>query len=256
MTEPNRTDAARPAGAGGAVRGDDESDVEQHADRAERLQERLAIPVLIAALASVPAVFLTLFDDPAESIGSVINTLSGAVLIAEAVVLLAVSENRLQWLRDNLWLVGLALLMIPAIIFAVGPVQLLRLVRLVGALRIIRVRRILKAGKIVRRRAGLDQLWQRAISVGISLLVAGFVAVVLADPTSQSRQLMEDMLGLSGPVPAIVAGVLLGGATLIVALNRGEDEEDLDGEEADEVEAGSDPAADEVEAGRDRAADD
>ena len=207
-----------------------------HADRADRLQERLAIPVLVAALASVPAVFLTLFDDPAQTVGSVINSLSGAVLIAEAVVLLAVSENRLRWLRENLWLVALAVLMLPAIVFAVGPVQLLRLLRLVGALRIIRVRRILKAGKIVRRRAGLDRLWQRVISVGISVLVAGFVAVVLTDPTSESRQLMEDVIGVTGPVPAIIAGVVLGVATLIVALNRGGEQDEEDDEP--EAEAG------------------
>ena len=193
-------------------------------DRADRLQERLAVPVLIAALASVPAVFLTLFDDPARTAGTVLNTLSGAVLIAEAVVLLAVSDHKLTWLRRNLWLVGLAVVMIPAVIFAVGPVQLLRLVRVVGALRIIRVGRILKAGRIVRERAGLDAIWQRVIGIGVTLLVAGFVAVVLSDPTSYSRQVLDGALDRVGIVGVILAGAVLAIATYIVRTNRNGDE--------------------------------
>lgn len=226
-------DAAAETGPAGAARATDRAPdpgpaesrqrPEGHGDRAERLQERLAIPVLVAALASVPAVFLTLFDDPARTVGSVLNGVSGAVLIAEAVVLLAVSEHRLRWVRENLWLVALAVLMIPAIVFAIGPVQLLRLLRLVGALRIIRVRRILRAGTILRNRAGLDQLWQRVIGVAVSLLVAGFVAVVLADPTSQSRQFIDEVVGVTGPVPVVIAGIVLAGATLVVYLNRGDE---------------------------------
>ena len=193
-------------------------------DRADRLQERLAVPVLIAALASVPAVFLTLFEDPARLAGTVLNTLSGAVLIAEAVVLLAVSEHKLTWIRRNLWLVALAVVMIPAVVFAVGPVQLLRLVRVVGALRIIRVGRILKAGRIVRERAGLDALWQRVIGIGVTLLVAGFVAVVLSDPTSYSRQALEGALDRVGIVGVMLAGAVIAIATFIVRTNRNGDE--------------------------------
>lgn len=212
-------------------------------DRADRLQERLAIPVLVAALASVPAVFLTLFDGTAETVGTTINTASGAVLVAEAAVLFLVSENRLQWLRRNWWLVALAVIIIPAVLFAFAPVQLLRLVHLVrmaGALRIIRVKRILKAGRILRKRADLDHGWQRAIGVLVSLLVAGFVAVVLADPTSESRQLVENVVDLPGPLLAIVAGGLVGAATFVVARSRGDDGE-ADDEDAAERE-GADEA--------------
>jgi CsoR family transcriptional regulator, copper-sensing transcriptional repressor len=206
-----------PAETGDEVAGD------EHVDRADRLQERLAVPVLIAALASVPAVFLTLFDGTANTVGSVVNALSGAVLVAEAVVLFAVSEHRLRWLRQNLWLVALAVVMVPAVLFAVGPVQLLRLLRVAGALRIIRVGRIFKAGRIVRQRAGLDEVWQRVVGFGVTLLVAGFVAVVLADPTSESRQLLEGVAEFAGPVGIVVAGGLLAAATLIVLLARREE---------------------------------
>jgi CsoR family transcriptional regulator, copper-sensing transcriptional repressor len=196
-----------------------------HVDRAERLQDKLALPVLVAALASVPAVFLTLFEGTAAQVGATVNTLSGAVLIGEAVVLLAVSEDRRAWMRRNRFLVLLAIVMIPAVVFAVGPVQLLRLVRTVGALRIIRARRILKAGKIVRERAQLNETWQRITGLGISVLVAGFVVIVLSDPTSQSRQIVDGTMDRVGAMAALLAGGVLAVATWVVLSNRSKDEE-------------------------------
>lgn len=189
-------------------------------DRADVLQERLAVPVLVAALASIPAVFLTLFDDPARTAGAVLNTLSGAVLVAEVVVLFAVSERKWAWLKRNRALVGMAGLVVPAVVFAVGPVQLLRLVKVVGALRIIRVGRILKAGRVVRERAGLGERWQKVVGFGVSVLVAVFVAVVLSDPTSHSRQMLDGALGWLGITGVILAGAVLGIATYVVRTTR------------------------------------
>ncbi len=218
----------------------------EHEDRADRLAERIAIPVLIAALASVPAVFLTLFDDPYQTVGEGLNTLSGGVLIAETVVLLAVSENRWAWVKRNKWLVLLAAAIIPAIVFAVGPVQLLRLLRIAGALRIIRVKRIFKAGKIVQERAGLNKRWERVIGVAVTVLCAAFVAVMLADPTatrelsrfgSESQDALSNVVNRLGWIGMVVAGVILFGATYIVWNNRNRDDEVAD--------ASDDQAADE-----------
>jgi CsoR family transcriptional regulator, copper-sensing transcriptional repressor len=195
-------------------------------DRADRWQERLALPVLIAALASVPAVFLTLFDDPFETVGSTVNMVSGGVLVAEAVVLFAVADHRLRWLRRNWWLVALAVVIVPAVIYAVAPVQLLRLLyvlRAVGALRIIRVKRIFKAGRILRNRAGLNRWWQRVIGFLVSGLIAVFVAIVLADPSSQSRQLLDGAIDRLGVAGILAAGALLAGATWVVFRARGEE---------------------------------
>ncbi|MFO7961863.1 MAG: hypothetical protein R6U94_13040 [Nitriliruptoraceae bacterium] len=196
-------------------------------DRADRVAERLAIPVLIAALASVPAVFLTLFDGPYATIGNGLNTLSGAVLIAETLVLFAVSEHRLAWLRRNRWLVLLAMAVVPAVLFAVGPVQLLRLtrvahaIRVVGAVRIIRVGRIMKAGRILRERAELDARWQRLIAVGVTLLAAAFAGIVLADPTSASGGVLRSAVSVVGIPGVLVGGGILGVATYVVRTNQG-----------------------------------
>ena len=215
-------------------------------DRADRLAERIAVPVLVAALASVPAVFLTLLDEPYQTIGEGLNTLSGGVLIAETVVLLAVSENRWAWIKRNKWLVALAAAVIPAVVFAVGPVQLLRLVRVAGALRIIRVKRIFKAGKIVQERAGLSKAWERVIAVGVTLLCAAFVAVMLADPTAtgellklgtESQDAWSNVVNRLGRVGVIVAGLIVFTATLLV-FNHRRNKSQGDGDDEDNADAG------------------
>lgn len=224
----------QPRASSEATEEDAETTEEVARDRADRVAERLAIPVLVAALASVPAVFLTLFDEPYETIGNGINTLSGAVLIAETVVLFAVSQDRLSWLKRNKWLVLLAVAIIPAVVFAVGPVQLLRLtrvahaIRMVGAVRIIRVGRIMKAGRILRERAGLDARWQKVIAFAATILAAAFVAVILADPTSASGGALRSVVDVVGIPGVLLAGLILGGATYVVRTQLQQREEEQD----------------------------
>ena len=186
-------------------------------DREEEWEERLAVPVLVAALASVPAVFLTLLDDPYSTIGTVANWVSGGVLVAETVVLFAVSGDKRDWLTRHVWLVVLTVAVVVAVVLAIGPVQILRLLRVVGALRIVRAGRILKAARILRDRIGLTARWGKVMSLGAALLVAAFVSVILADPTSQTREILESWLGVSGNIVLVLlAGALVGGATFVV----------------------------------------
>lgn len=179
-------------------------------DPEERWEQRLALPVIIAALASIPAVFLTLLDGPYETAGKVVNWLSGAVLVAETVVLFTVSRDKRGWVRRNWWLLLLLVIVIFGVALAIGPVQLLRLVRAVGALRLIRAGRIVKAARIMREKLGLTGRWSKIPSVVATLLVAAFVGVVLADPTSRSRELLDKWVGDAGQlVLTLLAGAVL-----------------------------------------------
>lgn len=196
------------------------SDVEGKAaegdTKAARVEERLAIPVLVAAIASVPATFLTTLEGRAEQAGHLMNYLSLAVLAGESVVPFVLAGHRRRWLRERWYVVAITAVSIPAVIFAVGPAQLFRLVRFVGALRILRVRRILRAGRIIRQRSGHAGWQWKLLSVTVSLLAAGFVAIVLSDPTSQTRQLVEGALGRFGLPAIILAGAIVAIATFLV----------------------------------------
>lgn len=194
-------------------------------ERYERWEERLSGPVLIAALASVPAVFLTLLDGAPQVAGNVLNGVSGAVLVAETVVLAVLSRDKRRWVREHRGLLVLTAVVVPAVVLAVGPVQLLRLVRVFGALRLVRARRIFRAASELRDSAGLTGSTSKVISVLTALLVAAFVVVVLADPTSRSRQLVESTLERVGGTglfvaAVLLAGVLLAGASFVVARSR------------------------------------
>ncbi|UOY01907.1 hypothetical protein [Blastococcus sp. PRF04-17] len=193
--------------------------------REERWQERLALPVLVAALAAIPAMFLTLAEGTLGTAGHVVDVLSGAVLVAETVILLAVAENKRAWIRGHIGLILLTVAVAVAVVFALGPVQILRLVRTVGALRILRAGRIVKAARSVGLRHGFTGRLAQALAAGAGVLVAVFVGVVLADPTSRSRDLLTSVLGeVTTPVIVVlsaVAGVILGVATYLLARDSG-----------------------------------
>lgn len=129
--------------------------------RAGEVEGRLAIPVLVAALVSVPAVFLTTTGGTTAVIGRVLNWLSLVVLLGESAVLLWLSRDVLAWLRNYRWQLIVTAVAVPAVVFVLGPVQILRLLLAVGALRILRAGRILRAAACVaivladpRRKAG------------------------------------------------------------------------------------------------------
>jgi CsoR family transcriptional regulator, copper-sensing transcriptional repressor len=191
-------------------------------DPEDHWEQRLALPVIIAALASVPAVFLTLLDRPYETVGNVVNWLSGAVLVAETVVLFVVSRDKWEWVRRHKWLLLLTVFVILGVVLAIGPVQLLRLLRVVGALRLVRAGRIIKAARITRDKLGLPGQWSKVSSAAAALLVAAFVGVVLADPTSRSRQLVDQWLGggTSQVVLSVLAGAVLAVATFVVVRSQ------------------------------------
>jgi hypothetical protein len=193
--------------------------------REERWQERLALPVLVAALASIPAMFLTVAEGTLGTAGHVIDLVSGAVLVAETVILFIVAEHKRAWIRGHLGLIALTVVVLVAVVFALGPVQLLRLVRTVGALRILRAGRIVKAARSVGLRHGFTGRLAQALAAGAGVLVAVFVGVVLSDPTSRSRDLLTDVLGTvdTGVIVALsaVAGIVLGAATYLLARDPG-----------------------------------
>lgn len=177
------------------------------------------MPVLIAALVSIPAVFLTFLSEPWADAGRVINFLSGLVLVGETLILLVIAPDKIAWFKRHLWLVVLTILIVLGVVFALGPVQLFRLIRLIGALRILRTGRIIKAGRLLS--GHIEGAWNRFAALGVSILVAIFVAATLADPSSTVRGLLRNVLPFQfGPIAIVISGLVLAGATFIVLFDR------------------------------------
>lgn len=167
------------------------------------------MPVLVAAVASVPAVFLSPLDGPVGVIGTLINWLSMLVLTSESVLLFWRSGDRVRWLRQHWWLVLVTVVTIPAVIFAVGPVQVLRLVRVVAAVQLLNVRKLFKVARVVRRRgSGFGRM--RELLAGASVLLAVVLLVMLlVDPDSSARRLLDVGLDVWGWGPLLGLVVLI-----------------------------------------------
>ncbi|RNL82116.1 metal-sensitive transcriptional repressor family protein [Halostreptopolyspora alba] len=179
--------------------------------RSSQLERKLAVPVLLAALASIPAVPLALWGEgPVGTVGTVVNRVAGLVLWVEWLLLIVLAEERLEWLRQHKWSTLVVLLTIPAVLFMVGPAQALRLVHVVATLRLVHLTRLVKVGRVLGRWLALSDT-ARITLLATSALAAGTLAMfVLADPESDSRRLLltaVDRVGL--PWPVLLCGALL-----------------------------------------------
>ncbi|GAA1816107.1 hypothetical protein [Nesterenkonia flava] len=177
----------------------------------ERWENRLAWPVLIAAIVSVPAVFLTLLDEPFEMVGHVGLWATSVVLVLETVILFLVSPKKIEWVRRNWWLIGLTIVTILAVVFSIGPMQLFRLLRSAGALRVLRAKQVAKAGESLGKK-GKSQWRKRLGKILATVVVATFVVIALVDPDSEARSFLE---GLVGEELAIAAAFAAGILTMI-----------------------------------------
>jgi len=174
----------------------------------ERWENRLAWPVLIAAFLSVPAVFLTLLDEPFKMIGDIGIYLTTAVLVFETVIFFLISPEKIAWVRRNWWLIGLTIVVILAVIFSIGPMQLFRVMRSVGALRVLRAKQVAKAGDSLAKRS--KSRWRRWLGqVLATVVVSTFVVLALVVPESEARSLLENYVGEEGvPIAAAVGGLI------------------------------------------------
>jgi CsoR family transcriptional regulator, copper-sensing transcriptional repressor len=190
--------------------------------RARVLERRLALPVLACAVVSVPAVFLDMWGGGRwAELGNRVNWLAGLVLWAEWILLIALAEDKLGWLRTHKWSTFVAAVTLPAVVFALGPVQVLRLARTAGTLRVLRVTRIIEAGGVLRRRMGLTGTRGKVVAAATTFLSAVFVTAILINPDSPSRHFLSGLPDRFEPWQVLLALGLLGAATaLILYLGR------------------------------------
>ena len=186
------------------------------------IERRLALPVMASALLSVPAIFLELWGEGTWAwIGNRVNWLAGLVLWAEWILLIALAKNKRDWLRDNKWSTFVAALTVPAVVFALGPAQVLRLTRVAGTLRLVRVSRIIEAGGVLRRRMAFQGMGGK-VTAGATFALSGvFALTILADPDSATRRYLADLPGTFSLGQLLAALFLIAtGTALIFHLRR------------------------------------
>ncbi|MGH8878700.1 MAG: metal-sensitive transcriptional repressor family protein [Stackebrandtia sp.] len=195
----------------------------------ERIERRLTVPVLVAAVVSVPAVFLAAWGSGGWAItGIVIDALAGALLWFEWIILLLLAENKREWLKRHRWTLLIVVLTIPAVVFALGPFQLLRIVYSIATLRVLRVRRIISAGRVVQRRLELSGLTKVILAIGVSALCLVFSAVLLFDPNSDTWVVAELVVRHLDIGPTAILGVALLLIAFLLWRNRRRDKKAMD----------------------------
>lgn len=107
-------------------------------ERSERVERRLELPLLIAALLTIPAIALEYSDvgEPWDTFATVLNWGTWAAFLAEVIIMLRVVPDRGRWLRDHpldLAIVALTPPFLPASLQAARAFRLLRLLRLLRA---------------------------------------------------------------------------------------------------------------------------
>ena len=178
----------------------------------ERIERRLTVPVLVAAVVSVPAVFVAAWGSGGWAVaGIVIDALAGALLWFEWIILLLLADNKREWLKRHRASLAIIVVTVPAVIFTLGPFQLLRIIYSIATLRLLRVRRIISAGRVVQRRLELRGYPKYLLAIGVSALCLVFSAVLLFDPNSNVWAVAELVAGQIkvGPVAIVGAALLL-----------------------------------------------
>jgi voltage-gated potassium channel len=142
-------------------------------ERSERVQRRFDVPVMVAALLTIPLLVIeeSNYGQPWDGIGVALNWGTWLVFLAEVVVMLAVVPNRMRWARENPIAVGVTALT-PPFLSAFAPIRLLRL---------LRVLRLIRLAPIMRRVFSVEGLRYAAILVAVTLVTSG-VAFAAVEP--------------------------------------------------------------------------
>lgn len=111
--------------------------------RADELERRLSIPLLAAAVLTIPAIAMEQWDaaEPWETLGVVLNWVIWLAFLGEAVAMLSVVDDRWRWVRDHPLEVAVVLLTPP---FLPASLQAARVFRLLRLLRLLRLAVLLR----------------------------------------------------------------------------------------------------------------
>jgi voltage-gated potassium channel len=146
-------------------------------ERSERIAQRFELPLILAAVLTIPVTILQLLPppDPWRTMADVLNWMIWLAFLAEAVVMLAVVPSKRTWLRGHPVEVAIVLLTCPILATVIQSARVLRLVRLLRFLRLAPLVRILFSSEGVRYAALLTLL--TALTGGVAFASVENVSV-------------------------------------------------------------------------------
>lgn len=114
-------------------------------ERSIRVENRLQLPLLVAALLTIPTTIIeeSHLHTPWPQIATYVNWVIWATFLAEIVIMLAVVPSKRHWLRTHPLELAIVVLTPPALLTAVQPIRLLRLMRVLRLLRLAPLFRLL-----------------------------------------------------------------------------------------------------------------
>lgn len=203
--------------------------------RAEDVEARLRPWVIAAAIASIPALFMSLGDGTLAQVGNTLNVATLILLTGESVILVLVADDKRAWLWRHRWALVVVAVSIPLVVLAAGAGQFLRLAAYLRAFRIVRLNRVLKVGRLLETKTALGGAALLVVRVGIVLIALAFAALILADPDGATRGLITDAIDRWGWPAVATAGAAAGavaGAGWLAWRRRRDDTEDGDTDRA------------------------
>ena len=178
-------------------------------------QRRFEIPVVVAALATIPLLVAEgqHLSEPWSTLVTVANWLVWLVFLLEAVVLSALSVPRSRWMRVHPLDASIVILTIPVIPAAVQALRLLRVLRLL---------RLARVGPVARRLFSLEGL-RYATFLALVALLAGGEAFALAENKSLGNGIYWAIstmttVGYGDFVPKTATGKVVSGVVMVVGV--------------------------------------
>lgn len=184
-------------------------------ERSELWRRRFEIPVVAAALATIPLLVLerSHLSSPGATLVRIADWLVWAVFALEAIVEIAVTSSRREWLKSHPLEVSIVILTVPVIPAAVQALRVLRLLRLL---------RLVRLGSLSRRVFSFTGLRYAAFLALVAML-AGATAFADVENVSLGNGIYWAIstmttVGYGDYVPRTGAGKVVAGLVMILGV--------------------------------------